>query len=329
MVVVAYSDEVVPTEEFTTFATAVREKARCERTKEDAARLDAPLGFLLEVLHAKYQGKISVMVRGAKQAAENVKLSAAIRAMFSKRASSWSRATLSKHASLLKRVLAMLDFPAGILQSLRMLPASEKMHDVTLGRYGSLHADHPARVRLESWTDIIRNGTRNQSDLSVRNLMSFYVNSCLPALQLNLDSWPDDVAAHVRAALETNPAALQQAICEQGNLTVKTNRLCFFLNDVLGVDFHVEPAKRKQQRPADDNDDGHDVHRISSADLEHQEASKDPLNELLFLLMLTTGLRIGGVTNILTRNAADLKDGQYIIRDQGKTKEKGNKFAFF
>lgn len=125
MAVVAYSDDVVPTEEFTAFATEVREKARRGWTKEDAARLDAPLGLLLEVVHAKYRDSVAVMVQRAKQAGENVKLSAAISAEFSKRGS-LSRATLGKCASLLKRVLAMLDFPAGFLQSLRMLPATKK-----------------------------------------------------------------------------------------------------------------------------------------------------------------------------------------------------------
>lgn len=331
MAIVAYSDDVVPTEEFTAFAYAAREKAQREWKREDAARLDAPLALLLELVHTKYQGSLNAMVQRANQAGENAKLSAAVADAFTKRGR-LSRATLTKHASLLKRVLAMLDFPAGFLDSLRLLPALKKQHDKTLGRYGSLPATHPARVRLDGWSEIIRNGTRNQSDLSVRNVMSFYINSCLPALGLDLNKWPEDITAHVKAHLDANPDALHQAIGDKGNGAIKTGRLRFFLKDILGLDITVETPKKKRQRQTDDDEgDGHDVHRISSADLEllYAEASKEPLNELLFLLMLTTGLRIGGVAKILTRNVADVKGGQYVVREQGKTKEKGNKFAFF
>ena len=91
---------------------------------------------------------------------------------------------------------------------------------------------------------------------------------------------------------------------------------------------------RKRQRPEEeeaDDDDGHDVHRISSEHLQqlYEEAKKDPLDELLFMLMLTTGLRVGGVTKVLTRNVAEVKNGMLVVGQAGKTKEKGNKFARF
>ena len=74
---------------------------------------------------------------------------------------------------------------------------------------------------------------------------------------------------------------------------------------------------RKRQRPEGeaDDDDGHDVHRISSEHLQqlYEEAKKDPLDELLFMLMLTTGLRVGGVTKVLTRNVAEVKNGQLVV----------------
>ena len=217
----------MPTAEFTDFARGVREKAKSEWRREDAVRLDGPLALLLEVIHGKYQGSVSVMVQQATRAGENMKISAAIAEAYAKQGT-LARSTLSKNASLLKRVLAMLDFPAGFVDSLRLLPAVERKHDKTFGRYGSLAAEHPTRRRLESWAEIVRNGTRNQSELSVRNLMSFYINSCIPALNLDLEQWPEDVAAHVDAHLASNPDALRSAIGQQGNMAVKTNRLRFF-----------------------------------------------------------------------------------------------------
>ena len=115
MAVVSYSEDVAPTEEFAVFARGARERAQCEWRREDAERLDCTLALLLEVVHAKYQGSLSAMVGRAKQAGENVKLSATVAEALSKHGT-LSRATLSKRASLFKRVLAMLDFPAGFLE---------------------------------------------------------------------------------------------------------------------------------------------------------------------------------------------------------------------
>ena len=91
------------------------------------------------------------------------------------------------------------------------------------------------------------------------------------------------------------------------------------------------PRKRQRLEGEADDDDGHDVHRISSEHLQqlYEEAKKDPLDELLFMLMLTTGLRVGGVTKVLTRNVAEVKNGMLVVGQAGKTKEKGNKFARF
>jgi len=133
MSVVAYSDNVMPNAEFFAFASEARKKVRSEWKKDDAARLDAPLDLLLEILHAKYQGSVAALLDQAEQAGENIFFSASISETLSKW-SELSRATLSKHASILKRVLAMLDYPVGFLDSLRMLPAKNQVHDKTLGK---------------------------------------------------------------------------------------------------------------------------------------------------------------------------------------------------
>ena len=125
MAILTHSEDVMPTAEFTDFARGVREKAKSEWRREDAVRLDGPLALLLEVIHGKYQGSVSVMVQQATRAGENMKISAAIAEAYAKQGT-LARSTLSKNASLLKRVLAMLDFPAGFVDSLRLLPAVER-----------------------------------------------------------------------------------------------------------------------------------------------------------------------------------------------------------
>ena len=91
-----------------------------------------------------------------------------------------------------------------------------------------------------------------------------------------------------------------------------------------------EPS-RKRCRERSEDDDGRDLHRISREDLQriHDEARKNQLDELLYMLMLTTGLRVGGVAKLKTGNVADVKNSKYVLRAEGRTQEKGGKMASF
>jgi len=325
------SSDVELTVELLEFMQAVKDKAKREWNKGDAGRLETPFHALLVVLKSKYENKLATLVSRAKKAGENIKLSTSLAEVFTKQ--NLSTPTARKYATLLKRILSTLDMPLGFVESLRLVGSlKQSAPDKTLCKFGALPKDDPGRNRLEKWVEIIRNGTRSQSVLSIRNIISFYLNACLPALDLDLYNWPEDVATHLSNFLSHHPHALSSIVGDAGNSVVKTGRLKFLLNDVLETNIEV-PKSRKRPAPIEDgdDDDGHDAHRISSEHLEllYQAASKELLDELIFLLMLTTGLRIAGVSKILTRNIADIKADQYAVKEQGKTKEKGNKFAFF
>ena len=114
---------------------------------------------------------------------------------------------------------------------------------------------------------------------------------------------------------------------------MKAMRLKFLLHDILKTSLEM-PAPRKRSVASaelDDNDDGHDIHRLSAEqiDLLCTESKKNLRDEVLFMFMLTTGLRVGGAAKVLIRHVADVKNGNYAIKPTGKTKEKGNKFASF
>ena len=321
------AEEFDLTNEFMDFECAVKEKARREwHITPDAAQLLAPLHAFFAVLHQRYNNSIASLLQRAGSAGENTRLSTALAEVFAKRG--WSVPTSRKYAASLKQILSLLELPGGFVTSLRLVPLKRPAPNKALSKYGALPADHPVRVRLEGWADIIRDGTRNKSDLSVRNLLSFFYNSCLPALGLDLQSWPEDVAAHVAAHLQEHPDSLRALVHDAKDAHTKAARLQFLLREILGTDVLAPKPGKKRPRPQDDDDmgsDGHDIHRISTKHLEllHQEAAKDPLDALFFMLMLTTGLRIGGVAKILTRNVADIKNGQYITKKQGQIKEKG------
>jgi hypothetical protein len=76
----------------------------------------------------------------------------------------------------------------------------------------ALHqADDPVRVRLDGWIASLRAHTRNRSDASLRSVMLFYLNQCLPRAGLELSSWPADAGATLATHLQTPGAVV--AMC--------------------------------------------------------------------------------------------------------------------
>jgi len=74
-----------------------------------------------------------------------------------------------------------------------------------------------------------------------------------------------------------------------------------------------------------------DVHRLSVDELEAMfESSKaNLLDEILFMLMITTGLRAGGVSNIKLENIVTFVNNKMIVKQNGRTLEKGGKWFTF
>jgi integrase len=317
----------------TQFAAEVGQWAVANNWKErpGTGALESPMQVLFATLMAQYQNDLNVLVQRSQTIGENARLSKAINEVFARR--KWRVATSRKYATTLKRILNLLAFPAGFVESLRLaqLPKSGNGNNA-IGKYGTLPPDHDVRVRLEGWVDKIKTGTRNNSELSIRGIINFYTSTCLPAFGLDLDAWPDDAPLRVRAQLAKQPQLLADIIGDGATASAKAIRLQFLLGDILGIEDVEVPAPKKRKCVDDDeDDDGSDVHRISAEhlDLIHTEAQKSPMDELLFMLAITTGLRVGGMAKIHIRNVAEVKNGQYKVKQEGKTKEKGNKFARF
>lgn len=311
-------------------AAAVCAKAETEwKLPASSALIECPLQVLFATLRQFYENDIEVLLGRAKTIGENARLSQGINTVFARR--DWSVATARKYATTLKRILGLLTLPDGFVESLRLVTNRKgALTNKSLGKYGALLPEHPTRVRLEEWLQRLRDGTRNRSELGLRNILIFYCNVCLPALGLDLDNWPVNVAARIAAHIDEE--ALRRILGEGRDAGVKAGRLRFLLQDILGATEVQVPEPRKRLLPEpEDDDDGRDLHRISAEhlDLLHVEASKHPLDAFFFMLMITTGLRVGGVVKMLIRNVADVKNGRYEVKTEGKTKEKGNKFARF
>lgn len=123
------------------------------------------------------------------------------------------------------------------------------------------------------------------------------------------------------------------------NDKAKLNWLRIFLTQVVElenippVDWFDVDKKQKQleHRKKQQSEIEHDVHRIGTQDIEilYTVAKEDILDELVFLLLLTTGIRVGGLVNIKLEHVAEIKKETVFVKPVGKALEKGGKWFSF
>lgn len=153
----------------------------------------------------------------------------------------------------------------------------------------------------------------------------------MPALDLTLENdWPaKEIIVHkCREALPS--------ICGVGTAARKRFRwLQIFLSHIVGTEVMLPKElvvrdSRKYAMDDEEHEDG-DMHRISKDDLErlYSVAVRNVRDELLFLMLLTTGMRIGGFVQMKIRNVADVINGKWQARMRGQTIEKGHKVFHF
>eukprot|EP00959_Pyramimonas_sp_CCMP1952_P151296 3165718-Pyramimonas_sp.AAC.1 len=107
------------TSELMAFTQAVRRRA-VENWKlpSDSALVSAPLDILFAALRSNYRNSLVELQQRATRASENVRLSQSLAEAIGSH--KWSVATARKYATFLKRILDMLELPAGFVESLRL-----------------------------------------------------------------------------------------------------------------------------------------------------------------------------------------------------------------
>ena len=319
-------DPVMETQQFEAFAVA----KNAEEWRLPESHVRGAFALLRSVLEKGYAESMRELLAKAARVGESLRFAGlAAEAAADNR---WSRATVQTYFRILKRVLReATSIDAGFVNTAHIARSRQPCNLILGRKYGSSDASNaPARARLEHWVEVTRSVTRNRSDASLRNVMSFYVNQCLPRFGLRLEDWPADPASQVQRVFAENPNLGTEISGSEGVLSrKKTGWLNVLLGDILGASTRVSVGARRPSAPQ--ADDGADVHRISSTDLEkiHLQSQGCVLDELLFTLMLTTGLRVGAVAHVLTSHIADVVDHRYVVRIQCRTREKGNKCASF
>ena len=320
--------------EFVEFERTVKRAARDE-IKLSKSELKRTLRLLFAVVCASYGSSIAIMAARSRDAGENARCSTATTEVA--KTFNWSQSTTRKYFWAMKTLFAHLAFDEGFVRTFRVMRAPETWNRALPKKYGVLNGAHPVRERLETWTQAIRENSRNRSDEGVRNMIAFYLSTCLPRLGLDVGNLQGNQTTRVQVQEKLRETATVESICgARGgkHSSRKARWLQLLVQDVLATDAAVPNGYLKKHRVwsgSGENDDGSDKHRICARDLDaiYEESTKDPKNELLFLLMITTGLRIGAVSRIQTRHVADIEDNRYKVKAHGRTKEKGDKWVSF
>lgn len=185
------------------------------------------------------------------------------------------------------------------------------------------HAKTSNKV-LADWEQCIRKATHNRSALSLRNILCFFKGPVLRALQIDLAHWPPEDTERAAQVLLRD----EGVIC--GQQRKKHLWLQLFVTHILKS---TQRLKLSAQGPilAASWDSREDRHRLSPAELDRINvfAKQDSLDELLFLMLLTTGMRIGAFASLKRQAVAELIDGRWHAKPIGSAREKNNKrFSF-
>jgi integrase len=242
----------------------------------------------------------------------------------------WSRKRQHKVINALRGLVRRTSVSPGVLRVLRTQRVRVPHGGVLRGAYARLATDDPVRLRLENWIQRLRDSTNNRSQRSLTEILSFWTSAVLPALGLDLRAWPDDVSQAVPRAIEAcQSESVVRRLCDFRSVGMRTHWLQLFLSLILQSDAKlprdlVRKLMRERRGQPQDESDGH---RISNENLVkiHEQATKDPLSELLFMLLLTTGMRIGGFVRMKTRQVAKVVDGRWVGLAEGHTLEKGGR----
>jgi len=245
----------------------------------------------------------------------------------------WARSTSQKMISIVRKILLHMKFSVYFVRSVKLVTAKTDRNLMLGNKYGTRAPDDRARLLLESWVLCFRAKSKSRSDLSIRNIINFLVSSVLPAFGLTPDSWDENSTAIIESKVDSD---MLRTICGKSTSSGKKGRwLNIFLLNIAKItvgicrdDMEVlDEMARQYHEDFHIGDDGTDHHRIAKEDLDklYVAAQADRLHELVYMIFLTTGMRIGGLCKIKIENIADLKNGKLVVRGTGRTIEKGNK----
>lgn len=287
------------------------------------------LKYFARITTSLYKGSITEFIRASTNYGENLKFSK-VATVVATDEFKWKKSTTLKILNVLKKILFQTETSEEFVNTIRVLWPRKAPTNKIIGK--SFGKNEIVTKKFEEWISIIKQHTRNRSDASIRNILTFFKTTCVLKFKLDLLNWPENANKHVETLIEQNPMLLQEVL---GNIDSQQSKKKFvwlqlFISKIIkSSETVVYPFVHASD--AKESDDGTDHHRIDSQELDkiYEESKKNIQHELLYLLMITTGLRVGATSRIQLQHIVEIKNGHVAIKEQGRTIEKGKKWVSF
>jgi hypothetical protein len=251
----------------------------------------------------------------------------------------WAKSTARAAKCMLRKILAFTAIAPHFMSRISIKTIKTSYPRELGAKYGALPEDNPIRVTIVDWINRIKANTKNRSGMGIKNIIRFIINVCLPAFNLDINNMPENPELHIETKLN---AILARQICGNKSYPKKVKWLNIFIMHIMNYNKPVpnewftkdvdnsNPTSNPKSNPLL-IDDGSDKHKMPVEALEKMYKATDgsTLDRLIFLLLLTTGIRVGGLVRIKLEHVAHVSGSDVAIFDSGRSIEKGNKWFSF
>lgn len=247
----------------------------------------------------------------------------------------WSRQTATIAFMALKKLISETSLSPIFIQKLSIIvtPKMDRASDEYClpSKYKKYTNNHPGKQLLLSWIHKCKTTTKSKAQSVVRQIISFTL-TLSTGLGIDIDCFDQEKAStvelpDVKRVVETIPTkmALDTKI-RFTTIILKT----FYETDHISYDQLTTWLKSIPKRSKTDTVET-DTHRLSNRELELiYDASKSNIrDELIVLVMATTGIRVGGLSNMTVANVCKTIGKDIVVNETARTREKGNKMFSF
>lgn len=311
------------------FLTLERE-ARRMSTKTQTGQTTMGIELLKSTLWRLYgTTSIKTFEKKSTLVGEVDRFSSALCKIFEEDYGQFSLSYLKNSTGAIRRILLLTSVPetfSGRITTNHNKPVygSYSIHHILPTGVRNLDESHRSKRLLSGWIDRIRENTRNGSPNSLKNILSFITNSCVRKMNLSIDSWnPNDVMFS---------REIMDSICD-GKIH-KFSWLRIFIVVILDAEDEygciLSKFKKTICSGGGPREEGY-PDRLSITDLErlYSEFRSSTRDELIFMLLITTGMRVHAMVSIRIDCVASISGENVLVFERGRTIEKGNRWFSF
>lgn len=184
---------------------------------------------------------------------------------------------------------------------------------------------------LDSWVKKIARHSKNKSPISIKQIIYFICKEILPIINVDLELYTEECIINISFDIVNKIVGPCVRKISWFKLFATHLVKCNGLDETLfDSSRYVANDESKFKLVKDDNSD---THRISVDELEKLQKASLTTNgvrdQLIFMLLITSGLRVGGLVNILLNDVCTINGTDLNINSCGKTIEKCNKWFSF